>query len=256
MKATGLEHALERRMLIRARPETVFRYFTDASAWAAWWGVGSTIDPRPGGRVFVRHPGGAEAGGEVIEIDPPRRIVFSYGYATGRPIPIGASRVTITLTPERHGTRLDLHHALADREVRDQHVQGWRYQLSLFSNVVANELLGDPAASVDAWFTAWSEPDPARRARVLGAIVSEGVRFRDRFSHVEGRADLDPHLDAVHVHMPGLKVERAGAPRHCQGTVLADWIARGADGAERGRGTAVFQFDADARIEDVVGFWS
>jgi len=44
--------------------------------------------------------------------------------------------------------------------------------------------------------------------------------------------------------------------RHCQGTVLADWIASGADGAERGRGTNVFTLDPDGRIAGVVGLWS
>ena len=34
---------------IEADRETVFRYFTDSGRWAAWWGAGSTIDPRPGG---------------------------------------------------------------------------------------------------------------------------------------------------------------------------------------------------------------
>jgi len=255
MNTTSLEYVLERRMLIRARPETVFRYFTDSERWAAWWGAGSSIEPRSGGRVLVLHPGGVEAGGEVIEIDPPRRIVFSYGYASGKPIPMGASRVTITLTAERHGTRLELHHALADREARDQHVQGWRYQLSLFSNVVANELLSDPAARVDAWFSAWSEPDAARRDPALRAITSEDVRFRDRYSAVEGRADLEPHVAAMHVHMAGTMIERRGAAHHCQGTVLADWVARGPGGVERGHGTAIFRFDADGRIEDVVGIW-
>jgi uncharacterized protein YndB with AHSA1/START domain len=256
MNATGFEHVLERHLLIRARPETVFRYFTDSKAWASWWGAGSAIDPRPGGRVVVRYPNGTEAGGEVIEIDPPRRIVFSYGYASGTPIPLGASRVTIRLIPDRQGTRLELQHALADPAVRDQHVQGWRYQLSLFANVVASELLGDPSKPVDAWFAAWSEPDASRRHALLASITADQIRFKDRFSHVEGRAELEPHLAAVHVHMPGIRLERVGAPRHCQGTVVADWIARGPDGTERGRGTNVFEFDADGRIEAVVGIWS
>jgi hypothetical protein len=43
--------------------------------------------------------------------------------------------------------------------------------------------------------------------------------------------------------------------RHCQGVVLADWVARGTDGAERARGTNVFIF-ANRRIESVTGFWS
>jgi hypothetical protein len=38
--------------------------------------------------------------------------------------------------------------------------------------------------------------------------------------------------------------------------VLADWIAAGPDGQERGRGTNVFTFDADGRISAVIGFWN
>ena len=62
------------------------------------------------------------------------------------------------------------------------------------------------------------------------------MRFRDRFSLIDGMDDLRPHLAAVHRFMPGMRLERDGDVRHCQGTVLADWIARGADGQERGRG--------------------
>jgi len=60
----------------------------------------------------------------------------------------------------------------------------------------------------------------------------------------------------VHVFMPGMKLERVGEPRHCQGTVLADWVAKGPDGSERGRGSNVFTLDADGRIQDVVGLWN
>ena len=68
--------------------------------------------------------------------------------------------------------------------------------------------------------------------------------------------DLRPHLAAVHRFMPGMRLEREGEVRHCQGTVLADWIARGADGQERGRGTNVFVLGAGARIDSVTGFWN
>ena len=56
--------------------------------------------------------------------------------------------------------------------------------------------------------------------------------------------------------MPGMRLAREGEVRHCQGTVLADWIARGADGQERGRGTNVFVLGAGARIDSVTGFWN
>ena len=105
-----LPHALDRTVLIEAEPETVFRFFTDPARWAMWWGAGSTIDARPGGQMRIRYPGGVEATGEVIEVDAPRRLVFTYGYVSGKPIPPGASLVTIRLSTERDATRLSLIH--------------------------------------------------------------------------------------------------------------------------------------------------
>jgi uncharacterized protein YndB with AHSA1/START domain len=250
-----LPHSLERRILIRARPDFVFRYFTESDRWAAWWGEGSTIDPRPGGRLTIRYPNSVEAGGEVVEIDPPRRIVYTFGFASGEPIPLGASRVTIELTEDPVGTRLHLRHALVDAAIRDQHVQGWRYQLSVFANVVCDALHGAASGVAESWFAAWSEPDDARRDEILAAAVVPGIRFRDRYSCIDGIDDLRPHLAAVHRFMPGSRLARAGGTRHCQGTLLADWIASGPDGTERGRGTNAFTLDADGRIEEVVGLW-
>lgn len=50
-----LPHRLDRTIVIRASRETVFRFFTDAARWAAWWGAGSTVGARPGERVLIRY---------------------------------------------------------------------------------------------------------------------------------------------------------------------------------------------------------
>jgi uncharacterized protein YndB with AHSA1/START domain len=251
---TTLAHRLDRTVLIQAAPDVVFRYFTDRARWAAWWGAGSTIDPRPGGALEIRYPEGTIAAGTVVEIDPPRRIVFTYGYASGQPIPPGGSRVTIELERAANGTRLRLAHELDDAAIRDQHVQGWRYQLSVFANVVADEVNAGAGAAVDAWFEAWADTDAERRNQTLGRIAHADVRFHDRFSTVAGLDELLPHLSAYQHHMPGLRLEREGDVRHCQGTVLADWIARAPDGQPRASGTNVFTFNADGRIVSVTGF--
>jgi uncharacterized protein YndB with AHSA1/START domain len=146
-----LPYSLNRSVVIKAHPETVFRYFTDSARWANWWGAGSSIDARPGGKVYVRHSNGVEALGEVLEVAPGRRIVFTYGYATGKPIAPGSSRVTIQLEPDEAGTRLELTHEFAEAGPRDEHVQGWRFQLSLFSNTVANEVYAVPRSRVAAF---------------------------------------------------------------------------------------------------------
>jgi uncharacterized protein YndB with AHSA1/START domain len=249
-----LPYQLERTVVIKAKPETVFRFFTDSERWAGWWGAGSTIDARPGGKVYMRHPGGVETLGEVLEVLPPERIAFTYGYASGKPMSPGGSRVTIRLAPDPSGTLLHLVHEFAEAAPRDEHVQGWRFQLSLFSNLVANELYADAAKRVDKWFEAWAIPNDKSRAELLAGIVTRNVQFRDRFSQLDGLEDLAAHTGAAQKFMPGIRLSRKGEVRHCQGTVLADWIAVDGDGIERMSGTSVFVLAPDGKITAVTGF--
>jgi uncharacterized protein YndB with AHSA1/START domain len=252
-----LSHRLERTVLIQAEPSRVFRFFTDSGRWASWWGAGSTIDARPGGRILIRFAEGVEVSGEVVELVPPQRIVFTYGFASGTPIPPGGSLVTIHLAEEEGATRLHLLHDFADPTVRDEFQQGWRYQLSLFANLVSNERHANADEAVDSWFAAWSEPDTGTREATLSRLATTDIRVRDRFSAIDGVNDLRPHLTALHRFMPGIRIQREGAVRHCQGTVLADWVARRvADGQERGRGTNVFVLNAAGQIEAVTAFWN
>ena len=246
-------YSLERTVVINAQPETVFRFFTDSARWASWWGAGSTIDARPGGRVYVRHPNGVESLGEVLEVRPAERIMFTYGFASGKPMPPGSSRVTISLEPNESGTRLRLLHEFAEAGPREEHVQGWRFQLSLFGNAVANEVYADAAKAVDAWFNVWVVTDDRARDQTLAGIAAPGIRFRDRFSLLDGIADLSAHIGASQRFMPGIGLRRKGDVRQCQGTVLVDWIAAGADGIERMSGTNVFTFRPDGRIDSVTG---
>jgi uncharacterized protein YndB with AHSA1/START domain len=249
-----LAFSLDRDLVIRAPRALVFRYFTDPERWAAWWGTGSTIDARAGGALQIVYPGGVTASGVVLELAPDERIAFTFGYDSGAPIAPGGSRVTITLADHPEGTHLALRHDVADAATRDLHVQGWRYQLAVFANVVANEAHASAAERVDRWFAAWNAPADALAAAFDG-LVTPGVAFRDGFACVRGVADLAGHVAAARVHLPGVTLRRDGAPRHCQGTVLADWTAQGPDGKTVGRGTNVFELAADGRIERVVGFW-
>ena len=249
-----LPHALNRTVLIKAPPETVFRFFTDPERWALWWGPQSSIEAQPGGRVYIRHPNGVESLGEVLEVRSPEHIVFTYGFASGKPIPPGASRVTIRLEPDPAGTRLTLLHEFPDAAPRDEHVQGWRFQLSVFANVVANEVYADAAKAIDGWFEAWTIADTERRTEALAKIVDPAVRFEDRYSLLAGVEDVAAHIGAAQRFMPGIAMTRDGDVRHCQGTVIADWIAIGRDRNPRMGGTNVFTFGPDRRVVSVVGF--
>jgi uncharacterized protein YndB with AHSA1/START domain len=249
-----LSHRIDRNLVIQASPAIVFSFLTETPRWAAWWGAGSEIEARPGGRMRIVYPGGREATGEVIEVVAPERIVFTYGYADGQMIPPGGSRVTIELEPIGSATRLRLIHDVADEQVLNEHIQGWRYQLSLFSNVAADVAQAGAAGVVDAWFDAWADRDAAAREATLSRIAVPALSFRNRYSNTEGIADLVAHITAAQHFMPGIRMQRNGDVRHCQGTVLADYVARSVDGQQRAAGTNVFQFNADGRLEGVVGF--
>src|SRR5258707_1293377 len=195
-----------------------------------------------------------EALGEVLEVRDPERIVFTYGFASGKPMPPGSSRVTIRLEPDEAGTRLHLRHEFAEAAPRDEHVQGWRFQLSLFGNAVANETYANAQGTVDAWFGAWVIADEKAREEVLTRIVTPRIRFRDRFSLLDGVADLTAHISASQRFMPGIGLQRKGDVRHCQGTVLADWVAAGSDGQERVTRTSVPALGPATRNNSVQGF--
>jgi uncharacterized protein YndB with AHSA1/START domain len=250
----ALPFRLDRVITIEARPDVVFSFFTDSARWAAWWGAGSSVEPRVGGRVLIRHANGVEVIGEILELASPTRIVFTYGYASGVPIAAGGSRVAIQLETVPDGTRLQLTHDFAERAPCDQHVQGWRYQLALFANLVADRVQANAAGVIDAWFQAWNEHDAAARLAVLGRLAAPDLQFRDRHGLIRGVEEMAGHLAAVRQHMPGMTLSRTGEVRHCQGRALSDWVATGTDGAPRGRGTNAFVFDADGRVRDVVGF--
>ncbi|MEQ1892054.1 MAG: SRPBCC domain-containing protein [Planctomycetota bacterium] len=252
-----LEFSLEREVVIRAPRAVVFRFFTDPARFASWWGAGSTIEGRVGGALRIAFAGGGGvATGEVLELVAPERIVFTYGYeGAGKPIAPGGSRVTITLAEHPQGTRLRLVHEIADKPTRDEHVQGWRYHMAVFSNVATNEALVGAGAAVLRWFSAWNEADGAKRASALGALVRDDIVFQDAYSSTSGRDDLVAHVAAAKVHMPGLVVEPCSDVRHCQGTALVDWLVKMPDGKTMAKGTNIFELAPDGRFMRVVGLW-
>jgi len=247
---TDFNETLDRQVTICAPRETVFRHFTDSERFARWWGDGSTIEGKAGGAMRIRYPNGQTASGEVLEIEPPGRIVFTFVMAGE-----SASKVTITLDEVREGTLLRLHHAFSSAKIRDHFVQGWRYQLALFSKTVSAEVHAKAAERVDAYLSAWGNPDAAARKSLLSSWAAPHIEFRDAYSATFGLDDLLAHLDAIQVYMPGVTLSRDGDVRLSHGTAIAAWKATRPDGSPAGKGVNVYDFAPDGRIARVIGFW-
>jgi len=144
-----------RELEIAARPETVWGFLVDADKAARWWGVTVEIDPRVGGLLRVLVTSGRTALGELLEVDPPRRLVYTWGWEpTGDPVvdqvPPGSSTVELDLVPSAGGTLLRMvHSGLPTVEQEEAHAMGWLHYLGRLAVAAAG---GDPG------------PDPWRRS--------------------------------------------------------------------------------------------
>jgi len=83
-----------------------------------------------------------------VEIDAPRRGVFTWGWTHDHAVAPGSTRVEVTLTEEDGGTRVVLrHHGLPDDEQQAQHAMGWELYLGRLGVVAAG---GDPGPDPNA----------------------------------------------------------------------------------------------------------
>jgi uncharacterized protein YndB with AHSA1/START domain len=120
---------VEREIRIAARPETVFDFFIDPRKMLQWKGRKAELDPRPGGIYRVEINDEAIARGEYVEIEPPSRVVFTWGWegqeSGVHAVPPGSSRVEVDLIPDGDGTLVRLRHLDLPAESREIHGQGW-----------------------------------------------------------------------------------------------------------------------------------
>ena len=115
---------------IPARPEQVFYAFTNASALREWLCDLATVDPRPGGRMYLYWNSGYYSCGEYTTLEANRGATLIW---CGRGDP-GRSQVSIALEPQETGTRLVLEHHLPDdggewEKVISEIDKGWQDSL-------------------------------------------------------------------------------------------------------------------------------
>ena len=130
---TGDDLVVERR--VRASPEKVFSYFTDAGKWTAWQGTEAEIDLVPGGLWRVNVTGDGFASGRVVEVVENERVVFTWGWEQGPPVAPGSTTVVIELIGDDDGTLIRLTHKDLPPDQADVHRYGWEHYTSRLAAV-------------------------------------------------------------------------------------------------------------------------
>jgi uncharacterized protein YndB with AHSA1/START domain len=170
VQQTAASAEVVREIRIDAAPAAVFEFLTDPAKMVRWMGTEAVLDSRPGGAYGVNITGRERVSGEVIEIVPDRRLVFTWGWEDGSlPVAPGESTVEISLEPDGAGTLLRLTHRGLPQRMHRFHRLGWGYALDRLARVAAGQ---DPG------------PDPLRSPVRVAHIVSRSLppRYLYRFA--------------------------------------------------------------------------
>lgn len=113
---------------IDAAPDFVFEFLVTGPGITSWMGQWASLDPVPGGE-FAVDIAGYPVRGMFLEVDPPRRVTVSWGFAGNESLPPGSSTVSFELTPISAGTRVEVVHTDLPEDEVSGHMAGWKHFL-------------------------------------------------------------------------------------------------------------------------------
>jgi len=133
---------------IAASPETVFSFLTDPEKIARWEATSANVDLRVGGEYSMLVASQHLARGSFLEIDRPRRLVYTFGWDGSDAVPPGASKIEISLEQDGDYTLLHfVHSGLPNDEEVASHNHGWNHYLGRLEIAAAGGEPGpDPMA--------------------------------------------------------------------------------------------------------------
>jgi uncharacterized protein YndB with AHSA1/START domain len=129
---------------IAAPPEEVFPYLTDRDLIVRWMGEWADLQPVAGG-TFALDINGVPIRGEYVVVDPPRRLVVTWGAAGSDALPPGSTTVEVVLRADGDSTVLELIHRNLPPDELPKHGIGWGHFLDrLVIAAGGDEPGGDP----------------------------------------------------------------------------------------------------------------
>ena len=148
----------EKSVLVPLDAEATFALLTEPERLRRWQAVTARVELRAGGEYRWTIVPGHTASGTIKEVEPGKRVVFTWGWEGTEDLPPGASTVTITLEPTEGGTNVRLVHSGLTPEQAAGHLEGWAHYAQRLAKAAAD---GD--AGADEWAAA--EPtDPLTAA--------------------------------------------------------------------------------------------
>lgn len=242
-----------KRISVAASPATVFALLTEPDRLRRWQSVVSSVDLAVGGEFRHLVVPGAVAKGAFTEIEPDRRLVYTWGWEgeTAGVAP-GSSTVTVQLEPDGRRTIIDfVHDGLPDAEAVASHADGWDHFLDRLE--LAAET-GD--AGFDPWAAGPDDVDLVGAGEASLALTLDRLRavadadldrptpcsdytVAELVDHMTGTLSVIGATAGATAGPPGATADAESQIAAVAGPALAAWRARGTTGEVEFGGGAV-----------------
>lgn len=233
---------IEKSVLVPLGPDETFALLTDPERLRRWQAVSARMDLRAGGEYRWTVVPGANASGTFVEVEPGKRLVYTWGWEGDDALPPGASTVTVTLEPTEGGTTVHLVHEGLTTEQEEGHSSGWDHFMERLEAVGRN---GDVA--LDPWMvrdaTEWDQLSAAEASLAVCTHTLRAMAPGDGKAQTPcAKFDVDQltaHLAGSLVGLGGCvgvsitpdeSAERESRIADLAQPVLEAWRRRGIDG--------------------------
>ncbi|MFH5878856.1 TIGR03086 family metal-binding protein [Arthrobacter sp. NA-172] len=157
----------DKTVLLPLNVDQAFELITQPARLRRWQTVAARVDLTVGGEYRWTITPGHHAAGTFTEIEPGKRVVFTWGWEQPEAPADNVSTVAITLEPADGGTSVRLvHEGLPTPEAVAAHAEGWNHYLD---RLLAEASTGD--AGADEWSAAPADLNELSAADATLAIV-------------------------------------------------------------------------------------
>jgi uncharacterized protein (TIGR03086 family) len=161
----------EKSVLVPLGADETFALITQPDRLRRWQAITARVDLRAGGAYRWTIVPGHTACGTFTEVEPGKRVVFTWGWEDSDDLPPGASTVIVTLEPADGGTLVRLVHEGLTGEQTANHAEGWSHYLD---RLVTAASQGD--AGADEWAAVPQPLDAISSAEATLAICQLVLR--------------------------------------------------------------------------------